>query len=292
MAMCASWRDLIAFGLRLAILVIRPHVILVEQNARRALASADLLMLACARSMCLASHRRPPQAATRRCEDIERRRAGPVAQPFVSACMDDARPCSVIDPGRSHFESVQPTVALACPRPTVPGGLMNEDSNTGSSAIALAANATLLVVDTQVAFDDPRWGQRNNPKADANLAELVSRFSETGRPVVVVRHDSTNPDSLLHPSQPGHQLKDYVRDLTPDLLVSKAVNSSFHGSPDLHLWLRDHDIHQIVVAGMTTNHCCETTARVGGNLGYDVLFVIDATHHIRPDWARRHQAVG
>ncbi len=34
----------------------------------------------------------------------------------------------------------------------------------------------------------------------------------------------------------------------------------------------------IVVCGITTNHCCETTARVGGNLGYDVLFAIDATH--------------
>ncbi|HEY0772766.1 MAG TPA: isochorismatase family protein, partial [Nocardioidaceae bacterium] len=34
----------------------------------------------------------------------------------------------------------------------------------------------------------------------------------------------------------------------------------------------------IVVCGITTNHCCETTARVGGNLGHDVLFVLDATH--------------
>ena len=33
-----------------------------------------------------------------------------------------------------------------------------------------------------------------------------------------------------------------------------------------------------MVCGITTNHCCETTARVGGNLGYDVLFVLDATH--------------
>jgi nicotinamidase-related amidase len=33
-----------------------------------------------------------------------------------------------------------------------------------------------------------------------------------------------------------------------------------------------------VVTGITTNHCCETTARVGGNLGYDVWFALDATH--------------
>ena len=33
-----------------------------------------------------------------------------------------------------------------------------------------------------------------------------------------------------------------------------------------------------MVSGITTNHCCETTARVGGNLGYDVQFALDATY--------------
>ena len=36
--------------------------------------------------------------------------------------------------------------------------------------------------------------------------------------------------------------------------------------------------HELVLCGITTNHCCETTARMGGNLGYDVRFVLDATH--------------
>ena len=33
-----------------------------------------------------------------------------------------------------------------------------------------------------------------------------------------------------------------------------------------------------MICGITTNHCCETTARLAGNLGYDTFFVIDATH--------------
>ncbi|WP_442784966.1 isochorismatase family protein [Arthrobacter sp. MP_M4] len=65
---------------------------------------------------------------------------------------------------------------------------------------------------------------------------------------------------------------------TPDLLVRKNVNSSFHGTPDLHAWLQENDIRELVVCGITTNHCCETTARVGGNLGYRVYFPLDATH--------------
>ena len=64
----------------------------------------------------------------------------------------------------------------------------------------------------------------------------------------------------------------------PDLLVRKQVNSSFYGTPSLDAWLKDQDITQVVICGITTNHCCETTARMAGNLGYDTYFVIDATH--------------
>ncbi len=138
-------------------------------------------------------------------------------------------------------------------------------------------NAALVVVDAQAGFDDPWWGRRNNPDADCNIATLVDAFAVSGRPLVYVRHDSLNPESPLHPNRPGNQLKEYLTH-PPQLQVRKMVNSSFHGTPDLNAWLFAHDIDQLVVAGITTNHCCETTARVGGNLGYDVLFALDATH--------------
>ena len=135
----------------------------------------------------------------------------------------------------------------------------------------------LVVVDAQQGFDDPRWGNRNNPACDENIAALVEHWHARQRPVVHVRHDSTDPGSPLHPSAPGNALKRYLS-AEPSLLVAKSVNSSFHGSPDLHAWLIDQELAGVVVCGITTNHCCETTARVGGNLGHDVLFAIDATH--------------
>jgi nicotinamidase-related amidase len=135
----------------------------------------------------------------------------------------------------------------------------------------------LVVVDAQRGFDDPSWGPRNNPGCDANIAALVQQWHAHGRPVVHVRHDSSDPVSPLHPGSPGNALKDYLDD-PPALLVTKSVNSSFHGSPDLHAWLVDQGLDGIVVCGITTNHCCETTARVAGNLGHDVLFAVDATH--------------
>lgn len=138
-------------------------------------------------------------------------------------------------------------------------------------------HAALVVVDAQQGFDDPSWGARNNADCDRNIAALASAWAEHGRPLVYVRHDSTNPDSPLAAGSPGNRLREYLT-AEPDLLVSKSVNSGFHGDPDLDAWLTGQRIHRIVVCGITTNHCCETTARVGGNLGYDVLFVLDATH--------------
>lgn len=150
--------------------------------------------------------------------------------------------------------------------------------NTSSSPLTLDPRAALVIVDAQRAFDDAAyWGPRDNPSCEANIAALLTRWRETSRPIVFVRHDSTAPSSPLHPDNPGNAFKDIITG-TPDLLVRKSVNSSFHGTPDLHAWLQENGIEELVVCGITTNHCCETTARVGGNLGYRVFFPLDATH--------------
>jgi nicotinamidase-related amidase len=98
-----------------------------------------------------------------------------------------------------------------------------------------------------------------------------------GLPVVVVRHDSGNPDSPLHPAHPGTALIASVSGSPADLLVAKSVNSAFYGTPDLEAWLRTAGIDQIVLCGIQTNMCVETTARMGGNLGFDVVVALDAT---------------
>ena len=139
------------------------------------------------------------------------------------------------------------------------------------------AGYALVVVDAQVGFDDPWWGRRNNPDCDANIQRLLAAWDRQGWPLVYVRHDSDSRESPLHPDNAGNRLKPYLR-ATPDLLVTKQVNSCFHGNPDLHAWLSTAGMAGIVICGITTNHCCETTARVGGNLGYHVLFALDATH--------------
>ncbi|MEU9457901.1 cysteine hydrolase family protein [Streptomyces sp. NPDC048312] len=148
----------------------------------------------------------------------------------------------------------------------------------------IAENAALIVVDVQEGFEDEAyWGPRNNPEADRNIAGLIDAWQSSGRPVVFVRHDSPKQDSPLRVGQPGNGFKGYVEERRgkgdgPGLLLTKSVNSAFYGTPDLKEWLDRSGIRQLVVAGIQTNMCVETTARMGGNLGYEVFVPLDATH--------------
>ncbi|GHG52089.1 hydrolase [Streptomyces griseocarneus] len=145
-------------------------------------------------------------------------------------------------------------------------------------------NAALVVIDVQKGFDDAEhWGPRDNPGAEENIAALIDAWQATGRPVVFVRHDSAKPGSPLRPGQEGNDLKDAIEERRgrgegPELFVTKTVNSAFYGTPDLREWFEAQGVRQFVVTGIQTNMCAETTARMGGNLGYEVLFALDATH--------------
>ena len=125
--------------------------------------------------------------------------------------------------------------------------------------------------------DTDHWGRRNNPACEDNIAALIEGWRGAGRPVVFIRHDSVEDNSPLAPGLPGNAFKDVVAG-DPDLLVRKEVNSAFYGTPDLHAWLKQQGIDEVVICGITTNQCCETTARMAGNLGYRTLFALDATH--------------
>ncbi|MFC0602032.1 cysteine hydrolase family protein [Streptomyces palmae] len=156
-------------------------------------------------------------------------------------------------------------------------------------------NAALIVVDVQKGFEEEYWGRRNNPEAEENIARLIDTWQASGRPVVFVRHDSADSRSPLRTGHPGNDLKDFVAERRgkgsgPEVLVTKSVNSAFYGEPDLDAWLRglgaegadggagEARRQQIVIVGIQTNMCNETTARMGGNLGYEVFFPLDAMH--------------
>ncbi len=139
-------------------------------------------------------------------------------------------------------------------------------------------STALIVIDVQKGFDDEEfWGPRNNPDCESNIVRLIAEWRERGWPIVFVKHNSGKSTSPLAPGTPGNDLKPMITG-EPDLLVEKQVHSAFYGRPDLKAWLDDHGIRRVAIAGIQTNMCCETTARMASDLGYRMQFIEDATH--------------
>lgn len=133
---------------------------------------------------------------------------------------------------------------------------------------------TLLIIDVQRAFDDPTWGPRNNPHAESAIAELLARWREKGGPVIHVRHRSVSEAGLF--KGPRLDFKPEAAPIVGEPVIEKTVNSAFIGT-NLEDRLRREGARTVVIAGLTTDHCCSTTARMAANLGFETWFVSDGT---------------
>jgi nicotinamidase-related amidase len=80
-----------------------------------------------------------------------------------------------------------------------------------------------------------------------------------------------------------HRILDELAPADGDLVVNKTTASAFQSS-DLDQRLRDLDISQLLLAGISTNSCVESTGRDAADLGYDCLIIDDACACAGPDW--------
>ena len=141
-------------------------------------------------------------------------------------------------------------------------------------------DTALLVIDAQVGVNlHSYWGgcdgRRNNPHAEARIAELLAAWRAARRPVFFTFHDSREAASPLKLSLPTGAPLPGLEPLAGERVVVKDVNSGFTGT-DLELHLRRERITRLVVAGFFTNMCVETTVRAAGNMGYDTYLAHDA----------------
>jgi len=139
----------------------------------------------------------------------------------------------------------------------------------------LPADTVLIVIDVQEGIDDPRWGPRNNPEAEANIAALIAAWRAESLPLVHVRHDSVDPASPYAPHGPGHRFKHCAAPLDGETVIGKNANSAFIGA-SLEGLLDELGATTLVLCGALTPNSVEATARHAGNLGYQAFVVADA----------------
>jgi nicotinamidase-related amidase len=135
---------------------------------------------------------------------------------------------------------------------------------------------TLLLIDVQRVFDVPAWGPRNNPDAEVAIARLLTAWRDHEAPLVHVRHVSQRPASLFQAGTRAVEFKPEALPAPGEEVIEKSVNSAFIGT-DLADRLQACGCRALVLAGLTTDHCVSTTARMAANLGFSTTVVADAT---------------
>jgi nicotinamidase-related amidase len=141
----------------------------------------------------------------------------------------------------------------------------------------------LLVIDVQESFRHrPYWREDELPVFLANVRSLAERAHARNIAVVQVFHQELGDD----PADPFSRASGQVRampelSLQADAVFYKNVHSAmFAADPTgltLESWLRQRGVQELLVTGIRTEQCCETTTRHASDLGFAVQYITDAT---------------
>jgi|SRR5579863_5238223 len=135
--------------------------------------------------------------------------------------------------------------------------------------------SALLVIDIQDSFKEPgRWERRNNPAFEKNVQALIDAYRRKKLPIYFFLH--SDGDEGWQTTSPGYRLQSWLKMLDGETLLHKTSRNCFT-TTDLGRRLTERDVTRVVVTGIQTEQCCETTARVAADMGYDVDFVTEAT---------------
>jgi nicotinamidase-related amidase len=141
----------------------------------------------------------------------------------------------------------------------------------------------LIVIDVQQSFQHrPYWREDDVKPFLGNLQKLIDKATVSGIPVLQVFHveEQEGPTGAFS-SKSGYVKALSALRIAPTEVFHKDVHSSLYGRSangrTLEQWLRDSGIEHVVVTGIRTEQCCETTTRHASDAGFKVTYALDAT---------------
>ncbi len=155
-----------------------------------------------------------------------------------------------------------------------------------ADVIFQSGKAALLVLDLQEYFlqESSHAFVPSAPAVLPGISKLVAAFSNADRPVIFTRHVNTPEDAgmmaswwrdLINP-QSAYSHNIAVIDPSKHIPINKMQYDAFHQTP-LEMKLHELEIEQVVICGVMTHLCCETTARSAFMRGFEVFFTVDGT---------------
>jgi nicotinamidase-related amidase len=132
----------------------------------------------------------------------------------------------------------------------------------------------LLVVDAQESFRHrPYWSDADAPDFVRNLQNLIDGCVVRNVPIVQIFHVEDEGAFAL---SSGHITTFESVKINPDVVFHKRYHSALAGTP-LAAWLNERGVRRLIVSGVRTEQCCETTTRHAFDSGFEVDFVTEAT---------------
>jgi nicotinamidase-related amidase len=136
------------------------------------------------------------------------------------------------------------------------------------------SDTALIVVDAQESFRQrPYWSDADAPAYLAKQQALIDGAKARGIPVVQIFH--VEDDGAFSFASGFVKTMSGLR-IEPDAVFHKRSHSALVGS-GLDVWLVQHGIRKLIVSGIRTEQCCETTTRHASDVGYQVDYVAEAT---------------
>ncbi len=151
-------------------------------------------------------------------------------------------------------------------------------------------NTALLVIDVQQGLCEGEHNAFDSQQVIARINQVSEKARAAGATVVFVQHESKS--GYLEFETDAWQLADGLHVETTDLRMRKTSPDSFHLT-ELEQVLKAHAITDLVICGMHTEFCVDTTTRRALALGYPVVLVEDAhttegNQHLSPIQVIRH----
>ena len=135
----------------------------------------------------------------------------------------------------------------------------------------------LLVIDVQESFHQREdWSRISAPDIAERVGRLVEHTRAHDGEVVWILHVQPGDGTEFDPDRGLVRVLEGLEPRDDEHLVHKTSHNAFT-TTNLAQHLTSRGVTEVVVTGIRTEQCCETTARVASDLGYSVRFVIDAT---------------
>jgi len=136
------------------------------------------------------------------------------------------------------------------------------------------SDTALIVIDVQESFRHrPYWDENNVSEFVRKLQALIDGCKERKIPIVQIFHvEEEGPFAL----STGYVTTLQSLRIQPDVTFHKRYHSALVGTP-LASWLTEHGIRRVIVTGIRTEQCCETTTRHASDSGFQVDYVTEAT---------------